>query len=158
TTFKVYLPRVESDADSPRPATSTRRLQGNETILLVEDQDRVRAIARAILERSGYRVIVAPSPGDALMLCEQHQGKIDLLLTDVVMPWLSGTELAKRIAQMRPETKVLYTSGYTDDSVVRHGVLEGEMAFLQKPFTPESLSARVREVLDGARRVTLPQS
>jgi two-component system, cell cycle sensor histidine kinase and response regulator CckA len=150
TTFKLYFPRVESEADSLEPATSARVLRGTETVLLVEDQDNVRAIARAILKRAGYEVLVAHAAGDALVLCEQHQGKIDLLLTDVVMPQLSGIELAKRIAQTRPETKVLYMSGYTDDSVVRHGVLGGDMAFLQKPFTPESLAGRVRDVLDGA--------
>jgi PAS domain S-box-containing protein len=158
TTFKLYFPHLADEAESPQPAPSCRLLGGTETILLVEDQERVRAVAYAILRRSGYRVIVAQSAGDALVVCEQHPGKIDLLLTDVVMPQLSGTELAKRVAQMRPETKVLYTSGYTDDSVVRHGVLDGEVAFLQKPFTPESLAGRVREVLDAGRRVTRPRS
>jgi YesN/AraC family two-component response regulator len=92
--------------------------------------------------------LVARAPGDALVLCEQHPGPIDLLLTDVVMPQLSGVDLAARIARTRPETKVLYMSGYTDDSIVRHGVLESEMAFLQKPFTPESLTVKLREVLE----------
>jgi two-component system, cell cycle sensor histidine kinase and response regulator CckA len=85
-----------------------------------------------------------------LLLCEQHEGVIDLLLTDVVMPQLSGVELAKRVALTRPNVRVLYMSGYTDDSIIRHGVLESEMAFLQKPFTPESLSLKVREVLDAS--------
>lgn len=151
TTFKIYFPSLESAADAPQPAASSRLLGGTETVLLVEDQERVRAVAYAILKRSGYRVLVAQSAGDALVLCEQHRGKIDLLLTDVVMPQLSGTELAERVAKTRPELKVLYMSGYTDDSVVRHGVLEGEVAFLQKPFTPESLAGRVREVLDEGR-------
>ena len=149
TTFKVYFPRVEIELDSLQRPRTAPMLRGTETILLVEDQDNVRAVAQAILKRSGYDVIVARAAGDALILCEQHRGPIDLLVTDVVMPQLSGIELAKRIAETRPATRVLYMSGYTDDSIVRHGVLESRMAFLQKPFTPDTLARRVREVLDG---------
>lgn len=149
TTFKVYFPRVDGEVDAPARSRASALVRGTETVLLVEDQDNVRAIAHAILKRSGYRVLVARAAGDALVLCERHRDSIDLLLTDVVMPHLSGIELAARIARTQPQIKVLYMSGYTDDSVVRHGVLESEMAFLQKPFTPESLSAKVREVLHG---------
>ncbi len=148
TTFKVYFPRVEADleiARPPAPVPATRR--GSETILLVEDQEQVRAVAAGILERNGYRVIVAQNAGDALLLAEKHQGGIHLLLTDVVMPQISGVELARRIGLLRPELKVLFMSGYTDDSIVRHGVLDSRMAFLQKPFTPESLTRKLREVL-----------
>jgi PAS domain S-box-containing protein len=149
TTFKVYFPRIEADVVVARSSLSPATLRGEETILLVEDQDQVRGVAHDILQRHGYRLLVAQRPGEALLLCEQHPGRIDLLLTDVVMPLLSGVELAKRIALLRPEVKVLYMSGYADDSVVRHGVLESEMAFLQKPFNPESLARKVREVLDA---------
>ena len=148
TTFKVYFPRVEADleiARPPAPVPATRR--GSETILLVEDQEQVRAVAASILRRNGYRVILAPSAGDALLLAEKHRGDIHLLLTDVVMPQISGVELARRIAPLRPELKVLFMSGYTDDSIVRHGVLDGRMAFLEKPFTPESLTRKLREIL-----------
>ena len=151
TTFKVYFPRVEADleiARPPAPVPATRR--GSETILLVEDQEQVRAVAAGILERNGYRVIVAQNAGDALLLAEKHQGGIHLLLTDVVMPQISGVELARRIGLLRPELKVLFMSGYTDDSIVRHGVLDSKMAFLQKPFTPESLTRKLREVLAGS--------
>jgi two-component system, cell cycle sensor histidine kinase and response regulator CckA len=149
TTFKVYFPRVETQLDAPVRTRSPALLRGTETVLLVEDQDNVRAVAHAILRRAGYDVIVARAADDALLLCEHHRGSIELLLTDVVMPRLSGLELAARVTSTHPETKVLYMSGYTDDSVVRHGVLDSEMAFLQKPFTPESLASKVRDVLDA---------
>jgi len=151
TTIKAYFPRVEAELESASPSPGSSKLRGRETILLVEDQDLVRAVAQGILRRNGYCVLSARRPGDALILCEQHEGNIDLLLTDVVMPQLSGVELARRISLMRPDLKVLYMSGYTDDSIVRHGVLESEMAFLQKPFTPASLAGKVREVIDAAR-------
>jgi DNA-binding NtrC family response regulator len=152
TTFKIYLPRSEAEAKVEVGSASRVpiALHAGETILLAEDQDQVRAVAHSILRRHGYRVIVAKNAGEALFLCEAHTGPIQLLLTDVVMPHLSGVDLAKRIAVTRPETKVLFMSGYTDDSVVRHGVLEDGVAFLQKPFTPESLARKVREVLDGS--------
>jgi CheY-like chemotaxis protein len=148
STFKVYFPRVEATLDPTDRAPSPGTLRGTETILLVEDQDQVRTVAQGILRRHGYRVIVAQNAGEALLVCETEQSLIHLLLTDVVMPHMSGAELAKRIALSRPDTKVLCMSGYTDDSVVRHGVLESSVAFLQKPFTPESLARKVRDVLD----------
>jgi signal transduction histidine kinase/CheY-like chemotaxis protein len=149
TTFKVYLPRVDAEVDVPKPQVAPPTLHGTETILLVEDEEQVRTIVLSILRRQGYSVIPAQHAGEALLLCEQHPEAIDLLLTDVVMPQMSGPELAKRLASTRPEMKVLCMSGYTDDSIVRHGVLEGGVAFLQKPITPASLARRVREVLDG---------
>ena len=148
TTFKVYLPRVDDEVDVVRPAPAPATLRGTETVLLVEDEEQVRAIVLNILGRYGYRVLSAQSAGEALLLCEKHEGAIDLLLTDVVMPQMSGPELAKRIAAIRPEIKVLCMSGYTDDSVVRHGVLAAGVAFIQKPVTPASLAGKVREVLD----------
>ncbi len=150
TTFKVYLPRSEAEVEVSRSSRAPVALHGGETILLAEDQEQVRAVAQSILRRHGYRMIVAQNAGEALLLCEAHTGPIHLLLTDVVMPHVSGADLAKRIAVTRPETKVLFMSGYTDDSVVRHGVLEDGVAFLQKPFTAESLARKVREVLDGS--------
>jgi two-component system, cell cycle sensor histidine kinase and response regulator CckA len=148
STFKVYFPRVESALDLTERAPTLGTLRGTETILLVEDQDQVRNVAKGILKRHGYHVIVAQNAGEALLICETVPGAIHLLLTDVVMPHMSGAELAKRITLSRPDTKVLCMSGYTDDSVVRHGVLESSVAFLQKPFTPESLARRVRDVLN----------
>jgi CheY-like chemotaxis protein len=148
TTFKVYLPRVNQQVDVVQPIAATPTSRGSETILLVEDDDQVRLVVRGILSRSGYQVIEARNAGEALLHCERHAGVIDLLLTDVVMPQMSGPELAKRLAQARPGMKVLCMSGYTDDSIVRHGVLEAHVEYLQKPITPEALMTRVREILD----------
>ena len=149
TSFKIYLPRA---AAKPEPQVAAPQLapRGKETVLLVEDEEQVRAIAQTILKRSGYRVVLAQSARDALRICEQGGEAIDLLLTDVVMPDMSGAELARRLAESRPGLRVLCMSGYTDDSVVRHGVIKSQLAFLQKPFTPESLSRKVREVLNAA--------
>ena len=149
TTFKVYLPVVEGvDVDVPElvPATT---LHGTETILLVEDQDDVRRVALAILRRYGYHVIEASNAGEALLSCERHPRTIHLLLTDVVMPQLSGRELAERLLIVRPDMKVLYMSGYTDNVIVHHGILDSGTAYLQKPIVPEPLCRRVREVLDA---------
>ncbi len=150
TTFKVYLPRVDAPAEpAARPSVPPTTLRGTETILLVEDDDQVRAVAKGILRKSGYHVIEAASAGEALLHAEGHPSPIDLLLTDVVMPQMSGPALAKRLASVRPAMKVICMSGYTDDSIVRHGVLESHVAYLQKPITPHTLTTKVREVLDG---------
>jgi two-component system cell cycle sensor histidine kinase/response regulator CckA len=150
TTFEVYFPVVESvlSIHTEAPETERRSLLGTETILLVEDEERVRALVRTILIRYGYVVLDAQSGGDAFLLCEQHADTIDLLLTDVVMPRMSGRQLAERLLLVRPEMKVLYMSGYTSDAVVRHGVLDSTIAFIQKPITPSSLARKVRETLD----------
>jgi CheY-like chemotaxis protein len=148
TTIKVYLPRAGSPSDvveAVRPLESTTR--GTETVLLVEDEEAVRVLTRTILERHGYRVLEAQSGGDALLICEQHTATIHVLLTDVVMPRMSGRKLAERLSSLRPEMKVLYMSGYTDDSIVRHGVLESGVAFLQKPITPATLTRKLRDVI-----------
>jgi two-component system cell cycle sensor histidine kinase/response regulator CckA len=149
TTFKIYLPRVDASADVPVPSVAPTKLGGTETILLVEDEEQVRAIVLNALRRHGYHVMAAQHPGEAIVLCEAHSGKIDLLLTDVVMPHMSGPQLAKRLTALRPEMRVLCMSGYTDDSVVRHGALEPGVAFIQKPVTPALLARKVREVLDA---------
>jgi signal transduction histidine kinase len=151
TTFKVYLPRVAEAVDVLLSVAAPASARGSETILLVEDDDQLRVVARGILARNGYHVIDARNAGEALLHAEKHPGLIHLLLSDVVMPQMSGPELAKRLARARPRMKVLCMSGYTDDSIVRHGVLEAQMAFLQKPITPESLTMKVREVLNGKR-------
>jgi signal transduction histidine kinase len=152
TTFRVYLPRVDAALDVTMPPAEPATLRGTETILLVEDEEQVRTIVLSILRRQGYRVVVAQNGGEALLLSEQHPEAIDLLLTDVVMPQMSGPELARRLVLARPGMKVLCMSGYTDDSVVRHGVLESGVAFIQKPVTPGSLAKKVREVLDAGQR------
>jgi signal transduction histidine kinase/ActR/RegA family two-component response regulator len=153
TIFRIYLPRVDAAAPAAdragRPAAPDG---GTETILLVEDEEGVRELARDILRTSGYTVIEARNGAEALLLGERHQGPIDLLLTDVVMPRMSGRELAERMGPLRPDLSVLYMSGYTDDAVIRHGVLKSGTAFLQKPFTPRALVQRVRDTLDLARR------
>jgi CheY-like chemotaxis protein len=148
-TFKIYLPLVNGTEAQTRPNNAPATLRGSETILLVEDEDQVRAVALGILKRQGYRVIEARNAADALLKCEKHSGVIDLLLSDVVMPQMSGPELARRLAPIRVEMKILCMSGYTDDAVVRHGALEAGIAFIQKPFTPDTLTRKVREVLDG---------
>ncbi len=152
TTFKVYFPRVDAAVEAPRAIEPPTTLRGSETILLVEDDDQVRVVARGILRRGGYHVLDARNAGEALLHSEKHPGTIHLLLSDVVMPQVSGPELAKRLASARPDMKVLCMSGYTDDSIVRHGVLEAQIAYLQKPITPETLTTRVREVLDAEPR------
>jgi signal transduction histidine kinase len=149
TTFKIYLPRTEAEVPSGESRQDTRVLPiGSETVLLVEDDDGVRAFSRSVLQTSGYTVLEATGGREALRICEQHSGSIQMVVTDVVMPELGGRPLVERLAALRPGIKVLYISGYTDDAVIRHGVLEAGTAFLQKPFTPAALSNKVREVLD----------
>ncbi len=149
TTFKIYFPRTDSEVDVAPAVRLPETLFGSETILLVEDDDQVRDVAQGILKRYGYRVIEARNAGEALLHSEGHAGAIDLLLTDVVMPQLSGPELAQRLGRARPTMKILCMSGYTDESIVRHGVLEARIAYLQKPLTPEGLARKVRELLDA---------
>jgi len=153
TTFKTYLPRAEGKVDwSPSPGPPTVAIRGTETILLVEDEDQVRKVASGILKKAGYHVLEATSPGEALLVSEQHPVKIHLLLTDVVMPKMNGRQLAERIGSMRPGIRIIFMSGYTDNVIIHHGVLDSGVSFLQKPFTPDSLSSKVRQVLDGVRR------
>jgi nitrogen-specific signal transduction histidine kinase/ActR/RegA family two-component response regulator len=128
----------------------------SETILLVEDALRVRAVVREILEMNGYNVLEARHGAEAIEISERHRGPIHLMVTDVVMPQMSGRELAQRLQPVRPDMRVLYMSGYTDDAIVRHGVLGAGMAFLSKPFTPDALALKIREVLDTATRSVEP--
>jgi two-component system, cell cycle sensor histidine kinase and response regulator CckA len=149
TTFKIYLPRIGDAAESPEPVHPATQPRGSETILLVEDEDGVRELTREILAMNGYTVIAARHGAEALEVCQQYSGEIALILTDVVMPQMSGHALMERIKPVRPSLKVLYMSGYTDKAVVRHGMLAGDVAFLQKPFTPDTLARKVREALDS---------
>jgi CheY-like chemotaxis protein len=157
TTFKIYLPQTEGvrAADRAEP-TDAALLRGKETILLVEDEDGVRRLMRRSLQQAGYTVLEAEHGGDAVRLAETHTGPIHLLITDVVMPMMGGRLLAERVTALRPDIKALFVSGYTDDAVVRHGVLEAQMAFLQKPFAAAALTKKARAILDGPPRQSAP--
>jgi signal transduction histidine kinase/CheY-like chemotaxis protein len=153
TTFKIYLPRLvkaisSSEPDEVRPASA----QGSETVLLVEDEVIVRELVRKVLTTQGYTVLEVSDGPAALQLNERHPGPIHLLLTDVVMPHMSGREVAEYLGPLRPQMKILYMSGYTDDAIIRHGVLEPGVDLLQKPFTPVNLARKVREVLDSSSK------
>ncbi len=152
TTFKVYLPAVvDEKLESHEPkGSSLDLLQGRETILLVEDEEMVRNLTREILEMNGYKVLVAANGEEACLVCDKHSGEIDLLVTDVVMPIMGGREVVERVSKKHPDILVLYMSGYTDDAIVRHGVLDDGVPFLHKPFTPESLARKVRELIESA--------
>ncbi|HEV8267738.1 MAG TPA: ATP-binding protein, partial [Thermoanaerobaculia bacterium] len=153
TTFRVYLPPCGEVGQSEGRAPGARSVpRGEETVLVVEDEETLRGLVRHCLEPLGYRVLLAENAAEALKIAEKVPGRIDLLLTDVVLPGWSGRELAERMAVARPSTRVLYMSGYTDDAIVRHGILSSELEFLQKPFTPGVLARRVRQVLDGPPR------
>jgi PAS domain S-box-containing protein len=148
TSFKIYLPRTDEGAQEYRePPGPAEGLAGTETILLTEDDELVRAMTHAILSDHGYRVLAAANGEAALSVCERTEGPIHLLITDVVMPGMSGRELAERLARLRPEMRVLFMSGYTDDAIVHHGVLNEGINFIQKPFSPDALARKVREVL-----------
>jgi signal transduction histidine kinase/CheY-like chemotaxis protein len=148
TTFKVYLPRCDEVVEEHKQTAPYIQLsREGEMVLLVEDEEMVRGMARQVLEMNGYHVLEASHGKEALRICEQHKGRIDLMVTDVVMPQMGGQELAECLASSRPETRVLFVSGYTDDAIVHHGVLNEGVNFLQKPFTPDALAHKVREVL-----------
>jgi CheY-like chemotaxis protein len=151
TTFKLCFPRCDAVAELPEHVATQRVSlpRGSETILLVEDDPQLRALARNILLRQGYQVLDAAEPGVALQICASFAGMIDLMLTDVIMPRMSGRELAQRLAESRPHMRVLYMSGYTDNAIVHHGILDPAVEFLQKPITPDALTKKVRAVLDA---------
>jgi CheY-like chemotaxis protein len=149
TTFKVYLPRVEEEASPSEKDDRPQDMRGgSETVLLVEDEDIVRNLCVRILERLGYKVLQARNGAEAIALAQEFGDRIDLLLTDVVMPGMNGAELARQLVLHHPERKVLFTSGYTDDAIVRHGILKEGVSFIGKPYTPSALAKKVRGVLD----------
>ena len=150
TAFQIYLPQVIETAEVPAPRKPLQdQVQGSETILLVEDDSAVRELVQSLLKARGYNVLVSKDPQDVGMLCEKHAGRIHLLLTDMVLPGTSGREIAKQVGRVRPDVKVLFMSGYTDDALVRTHGFEKGFAFLQKPFSSLTLAAKVREVLDA---------
>lgn len=153
TTFKMYFPVAEGKPEGEGSSGQLKALsqqRGNETILVVEDEPVLSQLVETSLKKRGYQVLVASSADAATAIAQDHKGPIHLLLTDVVMPHTSGREVAKRICELRPQTRVMWMSGYTDEAVMQHGILEPGVHFLQKPFTPSTLAAKVREVLDGA--------
>jgi CheY-like chemotaxis protein len=151
TTFKIYFPSFILGAEEPREdARSTEPRSGSESILLVEDDSNLRALVARVLKSRGYTVHVAASGVEALLIASDPAILLDAVITDVVMPGMNGRELVEKLLESRPEMGSLLMSGYTDDDVLRRGVLQGETAFLQKPFTPDQLARKVRAVLDRA--------
>jgi two-component system, cell cycle sensor histidine kinase and response regulator CckA len=149
TTFKIYLPRVEGLAKRlVKDKPEVDLVHGSETVLLVEDEASVRDLALIILKRLGYKVLHASNGGEAFMLLEKHPERIDLLMTDVVMPGINGRELAERLLKLHPEMKVLFTSGYTEDVIIHHGVIDENLNFIGKPYSMQALSRKIREILD----------
>jgi len=149
TTFKIYLPAVEGEVERPAEPLPPRR--GSETILLVEDEEGLRELIGELLVENGYHVLTAENPTRAIQIAEQHQGAIHLLLTDVVMPQMNGREMAGRVKKLRPDVRVLYMSGYTEDAIAHRGVLDAGVSLISKPFTQESLARKLRELLDPPR-------
>jgi nitrogen-specific signal transduction histidine kinase/CheY-like chemotaxis protein len=152
TTFRIYLPRItrSGEPEGARALTEPAN-RGSETVLVVEDEDSVRLVAVGSLRKAGYQVLQAASGEEALRVASSHAGPIDLVLTDVLMPGIHGPELVKRLKESRPAVRALYMSGHADDALLHHGILEGELSFLEKPFTRNDLAKKVRDVLDGAR-------
>ncbi len=150
TTFKVYLPRVEKQPSTSNSLSDSAVMpRGGETIMIVEDDDGVRALTCLIARNSGYVVLEARNGLEAVRIAGEHREQIDLLMTDVVMPKMDGREVAGRVLELHPAVKILFLSGYTDDAIVRHGILHETVNFLQKPFSPASLAVKIREILDG---------
>jgi CheY-like chemotaxis protein len=148
SSFKIYLPCVSPELVTAAPSDVPEKIEGGlQTILIVEDEVPLLEVTRRSLEAFGYAILAAKTPAEAIRMSESHPGPIHLMVTDVIMPGMSGAQLASRLSASRPEMKVLYVSGYTDDTIVRHGVLERGLAFLQKPFSPKTLARKVGEVL-----------
>ena len=151
SSFSVYFPRFTQSGEERRPVVKAQAVPtGSETILLVEDDANVRSLAMRVLARCGYKVLVAAGGVEALAIASDPMTLIDVVITDVVMPGMNGREIIEKIVESRPGVGSLLMSGYTDDDVLRRGVLHGETAFLQKPFTGEQLARKVRAVLDRA--------
>ena len=149
TTFKTYLSRVDEPLDIFKEEVEHNEIpRGNETILLVEDEEMVRKLAVKLLKKQGYKVLEAPDGRIALKLCEEHRKPIHLILSDVVLPGMSGRDLVERLKVIYPEAKALFMSGYTDNVILHHGILDRGIEFIQKPFTLDGLARKVREVLD----------
>jgi CheY-like chemotaxis protein len=152
--FSIYLPRVDDEPSPPgtsstnTSSTSTQAPRGDETVLLVEDDAGLRELARNVLSACGYSVLVVDHGNEAEQLCQERRGSIQLLVTDILMPDVNGVELARRLTQHCPEMRVLFMSGYSEDSIVPRGVIEPGTHFLAKPFTPSALAAKVRDILD----------
>jgi two-component system cell cycle sensor histidine kinase/response regulator CckA len=153
TTFKVYLPRTQEAVQPVAPKMHSSATRGSETILLVEDQPSLRQLGQVILEKQGYRVLSAQTPAKALEIAEGYAEAIHLLLTDVVLPGMNGRVLAERLTKSRPEVRVLFVSGYTENVIGHHGELDPGTNFLEKPFTHAELSAKVRAVLDKSDQI-----
>jgi CheY-like chemotaxis protein len=149
TSFKIYLPRIDAAEPQAAAAEAAVPLDGSETVLVAEDEDAVRQIIEKALQARGYTVMVARGGTEALAIAGRHAGQIDLLVTDVVMPDMNGRALSERLTHVRPTIKTLYLSGYTDDAILHHGVLEEGVAFLQKPFSLGALARKVREVIEA---------
>jgi two-component system cell cycle sensor histidine kinase/response regulator CckA len=149
TMFKVYFPRVTEELDAVRKDKTSEIPVGTETVLLVEDEDMVRGLAKRILERRGYNVIEMDNGGKAFVYCSEHDEQIDLLFTDVVMPGINGWDLYNQLRKKRPSLKAVFMSGYMENVTVHHGVLDEGVHFIQKPFTIEELTVTVRKALDG---------
>jgi len=148
TTFKVYFPCVSLVVDdAPIDAPAPVSLTGDETILVVEDEEQVRTLVSAVLRRAGYQVLEAQNGGEGLLISEQYAGPVALLLTDVIMPRMNGRELAERLQQTRPDMRVLYVSGHTDNLALQRTTDDASLAFLAKPITPQALLRKVRETL-----------
>ena len=153
TTFRVYLPMEEGDVDEVRPKTvvpAQPPARRTETVLIVEDEEIVRELVCEVLSEHGYDVLCAPNGAEAMRMNAEHRGRIALLITDVVMPQMGGLELSRRLTALRPDLKVLYVSGYSEDDMNEQGVLSPDVEFLEKPFTPQAITRKVREILTGA--------
>jgi CheY-like chemotaxis protein len=149
TCFRIYLPRIEGEVAEAAPQTQQRSPGGRETILVIEDAEPLRMLVREVLEDAGYAVIEGGTPHEAIALAEKHLGPIHAVLTDVVMPQASGPEVVAQLMATRAEIRALFMSGYTDDALGDHGVLDPGTNFIQKPFTADALRRRIREVLDA---------
>ncbi len=150
TTFKIYLPRTEERAVRDSAPIGEKNLTGTETVLLVEDEESILALGKSILERRGYVVLAAHSPGEALRIARSHSGPVHILITDVVMPEMNGKDLRDQLTAVKPGFKCIFMSGYTANVIAHHGVLDEGIEFLQKPFSVRTLAEKVREVLDGS--------